>query len=130
MNKFILLISILLLTGCASQDPWTKGDTILEVIYVGTVIADGLMTSKIQDHPNIVEVGPIARHALGQNPSTTGTWLYMGTAALSHYLVAKILPRGWRTFWQIGGIYTHGSAVIDGQQLGIFSEPCTVHACE
>ncbi len=121
---------MVLLSGCASQDPWTKGDTVWQGIAFATMIADANMTANIQHHPNIIEVGPIAKHALGQTPSTEGTWVYMGTVMLTNYLIARSLPKGWRTFWQVGAIYSHGAAVNNGHQLGLFSEPCTVYPCE
>ncbi len=124
MRIFIL---ILFLSGCASQDPWTKSDTVLQGITFATMIADAHMTSKIQYHPNIWENGFIAQHALGRNPSTSDTWQYMGVVMLSHYLVARALPEGWRTFWQVGAMWRHGSSVNTGHQSGVYGEPCTRH---
>ncbi len=125
MNKIILLASVVCLMGCAHQDAWTTGDTVWEGIYIATLVADAHMTAEIQNHPNIREAGTIAKHALGQNPGTGETWLYMTTVGISHYLIARALPRGWRTFWQVGGIYNHGTAVNHGNQIGLFGEPCT-----
>jgi hypothetical protein len=126
----LLLIILVLLSGCASQDPWTRDDTVWQGIAFATMAMDAHMTTKIQDHPNIIENGPIAKHALGQTPSTGGTWMYMGTVMLSHYLIARALPHGWRTMWQVGGIYRHGMAIQNGRNLGLFNEPCTVNPCE
>lgn len=124
MKRLILLF---LLTGCASQDPWTTGDTVLQSMVFITMIADADMTSRIQDHPNVWENGFIAQHALGRNPETTDTWLYMGTVMVSHYLIARALPTGWRTFWQVGAMWRHGSSVNTGHQTGLYGEPCTRH---
>ncbi len=129
MTRFIL-VAALLLHGCASQDPWTTGDTVWQSIALATMAADAHMTTKIRDHPNIVESGPISTAFLGQNPDPEDVWLYMVTVGISHYLIARSLPSGLRTLWQVGAIYRHGMAVNDGHQLGLFSEPCTVHPCE
>lgn len=124
--KFFSCVTLLaLLTGCASNDPWTRDDTVLEGIYLATVVADGVMTAKIQDHPNIIENGLIARHALGRNPSSSSVWQYFATVAITHYLISRALPKGWRSLWQGAGIVRHARAVNKGHQIGTFSEPCT-----
>lgn len=122
-----ILFVVLLLGGCASQDPWTTGDTVWQGIYIATLLADGYMTTKVQDHPNIIENGPIASAFLGHNPSTSDVVWYITSAGVFHYIVARALPRGWRTFWQVGGIWRHGQGVNHGHQLGVFGEPCTRH---
>ncbi len=128
--KSLLLISIALLAGCANQDQWTRDDTVWQGILVATMVADGIQTARIQDHPNIIEKGPVARAFLGQNPSTADVVMYMTTLSITHYLVARALPRGWRTIYQVSNIWFHADAVNRGHQLGLWSEPCTVNACE
>lgn len=125
MKMITLFIAFAFLTGCAHSDPWTKSNTILEGIYLATVVTDGVMTAKIQDHPNIVENGLIARNFLGPNPNSSDVWQYMATVALSHWLIARALPLGWRAIWQGAGIVTTGRAINKGHQMGLFSEPCT-----
>ena len=123
--KVVALALVLLVSGCAHTDAWTTGDTVLESVYIASVVADGLMTARIQDHPNIVEHGMIARHALGRNPNTADVWLYMGTSAVAHILIARMLPKAWRTAWQVGPTVSRVLAVNKGHQIGVFSEPCT-----
>ncbi len=130
MKIITLLIALVFLMGCAHSDPWTKGDTVLEGIHLATVIADGIGTSKIQYHPNLIENGPIAKHALGRNPKTSDVWMYMATVAVSHWFVSRMLPKGWRSIWQGVGIARHGSAVNSGHQMGLFSQPCTTPVAE
>lgn len=128
--RTILLLSTMLFMGCAHQDPWTTGDTVLQGIYMAAVIADGHMTTQIQYHPNIREAGIIASEILGANPDTSDTWLYMGTLMITNYLIARALPQGWRSIWQVGTTVPHVLAVNDGHQMGLFGEPCTRHQKE
>lgn len=125
--RIITILSLMMLTGCAHNDPWTTGDTVWQGIYVATAIADGYAATKIHEHPNIIEDGPIASAFLGQNPDPSDVWLYIGTSVLVHYAIARSLPEGWRTLWQVGGIWRHGNAVNDAHQMGLFGEPCTRH---
>lgn len=122
MKRYVLL---LLLSGCASQDPWTTGDTVLQTLYTVSALADGHMTTLIQDHPNIEESGKVALQLLGPNPSDSDTWMYFGTLIISNYLIARMLPRGWRSMWQVGTTTRHVLAVNEGHQIGLFGEPCT-----
>ena len=63
---------------------------------MATAIADGVATSRIHEHPNIIEDGPVARAFLGQNPDPEDVWLYIGTSMVAHYFIARSLPEGWR----------------------------------
>ncbi len=124
-RSIVLLTALAILAGCASSDPWTRDDTAWETIYAVSALADGYMTAKIQDHPNIIENGPIASRVLGRNPATSDTWMYFGSLIVSHYLISRMLPKDWRTAWQVFGIVKHGLAVNKGNQVGLFAEPCT-----
>lgn len=120
-----MLLPLVFLFGCASQDPWTTGDTVLQGIYTASALADGYMTTKIQDHPNIIENGMVAKEFLGPNPSTSDTWMYIGTLIITNYFIARALPTGWRSIWQVGTTTRHVLAVNHGHQIGLFGEPCT-----
>lgn len=120
-----LLIAIVLLTACAHTDQWTTDDTVVQGILIAVVIADGIQTSRIQDHPNIMETGPVASLFLGNNPSTTNTWLYMASLSVSQFLIARWLPHGWRRLYQVGSIWRHGLVVNEGHQIGLWATPCT-----
>ena len=122
MKKVLMLV---LLSGCAHQDPWTSSDTVWQGVYTVSALADAHMTTKIQDHPNIEESGWLAKQALGPNPSTGDTWMYFGTLIVTNAIVARMLPEGWRRIWQVGTSTRHVLAVNDGHQIGIFGEPCT-----
>lgn len=121
---------LILLSGCASQDPWTKDDTAWQVIYTAALMTDAYQTTLIQDHPNIEESGAIARDILGANPGTGETWLYFTTVGITNWFIARALPEGWRRIWQVGNIARHGNAINNGIHIGIYKEPCTRNPCE
>ncbi len=119
--RTIMLLSILI-SGCAS-DPWTKTDTIFELVYVASIAADAYTTTEIQHHPDIKERQPVTRFILGDNPSTSETWQYFAVLGLSHYLIARSLPASWRRWWQVGGTSYHGYMVYRNCDTGLCGDP-------
>lgn len=118
--RILLIISTLaLLQGCAHNDPWTKRDTVLQAIYTGTLVVDAIQTADIQYRPDLVEAGPVARTILGLNPSTSDTWMYFGTLAISNYFITRALPEKWRPFWQGANIAVHTNAIFNNCDLGL-----------
>ena len=118
----LMLLAILSITGCAHDDQWTRADTALYVTYVGTLAYDGHTTAEIRHYPCLEEAGDIAKHALGSQPSASGTWQYMGTLAISNYLIARALPSKWRKVWLVGNAYGHGNAAFNNDKL--FDKGC------
>ena len=119
MKTSILLLLLTLMTGCAHSDPWTKQDTILQSIYTGTLMIDAIQTSEIQYRDDLVEGGPIARSVLGPNPSTSDTWQYFATVAISHYMISRALPEKWRPWWQGAGIASQTSVIFSNCAHGL-----------
>jgi hypothetical protein len=106
-----LLIILVFLTGCSHADSWRRSDTMLQLAVTGVMIADAVTTSRIQYHPPHYESGPVARQFLGRQPSTSDTYQYFGTVAVTSYLISRALPHRWRRYWQVWGIGVHGYAV-------------------
>ena len=96
---FIIAALYMHVTGCAHSDPWTKQDTVLYAAYVGTLAYDAHTTAEIRNYPRIEEGGQIARQVLGPNPSSSDTYQYFATLAISNYLIARALPDKWRDVW-------------------------------
>ena len=107
--------------GCAHSDPWTKQDTILQVGVSAVLALDAVTTADIQYHSNIVEIGPVARPLLGANPSSSDTWTYFATVALSHYLISRALPAKWRPYWQGATILYETRWIINNCSIGLGS---------
>ena len=114
MNKRDLVFLAILsapLVGCAHQDEWTNRDTKLQIAVTLAIAADGYTTSKIQYTDGMEETGP-AKQFLGLQPSTSDTWMYMGTLMISSYFVSRALPSKWRPYWQGAQIAGFGSVAI------------------
>lgn len=120
-RKIVVMIIFVGMTaalfGCAHQDEWTKTDTYMQAVVTAAYAADAYTTSKIQYHPELREEGP-AHFALGRQPSTSDTWMYFGTLAITNYFISRALPAKWRPFWQSVNIVAHGSAAFTNCQLG------------
>lgn len=121
--RIVIIVALAMLSGCAHQDEWTRQDTTLQLIYTGTLVVDAIQTSEIQYHDNLVEGGPIARQVLGRNPSTSDTWQYFTTVAISHWLISRALPEKWRPYWQGAGIATQVPVIINNCAHGL-GGPC------
>lgn len=100
MRNILLVMIFWFLSGCAHGDPWTRQDTILQIGVTAAIACDAYTTTQIQYHEGVYENGPIAKHVLGPQPSTSDTYQFMATVALSNYLVSRALPAKWRPYWQ------------------------------
>jgi len=118
MRSAALLAAVVVVSGCAHSDEWTRRDTALQLTYTGAVILDAVQTAEIQDHPDLYEAG-MARHFLGSQPSTRDTWLYFSSVAIGHYLIARALPAKWRPYWQGSTILLAVDTVIDNCDVGL-----------
>lgn len=119
MKTAAVIAAVAVLSGCAHSDEWTRRDTALQLAYTGVVVLDTIQTADIQNYPDIQETGWLARKALGRNPDTSDTILYFSTLAISHWVIARALPREWRTYWQGAGIAIHLDAVISNCEHGL-----------
>ena len=102
--------------GCAHSDPWTKRDTVLQVAYTATLVADAITTSRIQYRSDLQEVGPVAQHVLGRQPATADTWQFFATVAITNAIFTRALPAKWRPYWQGANIAYHTKLVIGNCQ--------------
>jgi len=107
MKAGSLIVAMFFISGCAHEDPWTTRDTVGQVVLSAALVADAYSTSNIQNVSGVWENGPIASHVLGQQPSTSDTWQYFTTLAISHYFISRALPAKWRPYWQYGNATFH-----------------------
>ncbi len=120
--RYVVLLIIVLSTGCAHQDEWTKQDTTRQWAVTGLLAADAYTTTQIQhtSAPNERwERGFIAQPVLGWKPATEDTVLYFSTVAISHYVISRALPTKWRVYWQEGAMLTEAYTVIDNCKWGL-----------
>jgi len=120
MTKTTLSILVILsICGCAHQDEWTTEDTKWQMGVTTMLAIDAETTSRIQYCATCYESGPIARYALGSQPSTSDTIMYFATNAIANYLIARSLPREWRRAWQVWEIGAHGYAIKSNCDIGL-----------
>ncbi len=116
-KRLIVLLLITVLGGCAHEDPWTRGDTMLYAGYVAAGALDTKSTSRFQYYPDIYEVNPAVYWTLGRSPSTPDLWQAYISVVAVNYFVARALPTKWRTrylgVWTVG----HGAAWINNCRL-------------
>ena len=117
--KLSILWLLFLFSGCASNDPWTRQDTIRQVGVTAVMLGDAITTEKIQYQANTWEAGPIAKRFLGPQPSTSDTCLYFGSVIVSSWLITRALPAKWRPYYQGWEIAAHGYAVANNCQNGL-----------
>lgn len=115
----IVALCLAMLSGRCSADEWTKYNTRLEMGYVALALADAMQTNDIQNHDDIEEANPVARALIGNNPSTAGTAAYFGGAIVGHYVISRVLPKGWREAWQTGTVIVQGGVVANNWAIGL-----------
>ncbi len=113
----LLACIVLILSGCAHQDEWTKRDTWGQVAATIAIIGDGVSSVKIRETENISEHGAFANHFIGDQPTTEDLFLYHTTLAISSYLIARALPAKWRPYFQAIEVGAHGYAWYNNCQL-------------
>ena len=118
MKLTLLMLTCISMLGCAHSDPWTKRDTVLQLVYTATLAADARTTSRIQYTDGIREVG-FAHFALGDQPATAETWQYFASAAIFHAVCTRALPAKWRPYWQSVSIAVQTRVVIGNCQIGL-----------
>ena len=117
--KHLILIPVLFLFACASNDPWTRQDTIRPVGVTAVMLGDAISTANIQYQANTWEAGPIAKQFLGPQPSTSDTAMYFGSLIISNAVITRWLPAKWRPYWQGWEIAVHGYAWYNNCDLGL-----------
>lgn len=113
MKMFVTLTLFALLTGCAHQDEWTKSDTAMELLFQAGVVIDSVQTGKIHERPGMAEGGPIARRFIGTQPSQADAYLYGASRIVSHYFIARALPKEWRAWYQVYTTIYQVDTVLD-----------------
>lgn len=96
--------------------PWTKADTAFEVTGAALHIADWGQTVWIARHPRLQsETNPV----LGKHPTTARVHAYFAVTLVGHALIARALPRPYRTAWQAVWIGVEAMHVETNRAMGI-----------
>lgn len=121
-HRLRLAVAALLLQGCAimqAPDDWGARDTSLEVAFQIVNAMDATTTARIRDFPELEERSRLTHAALGPNPEPRETAIYFASVGLSHYLIARVLPKKWRPWFQAGSLVYIGEAVDDNCDNGL-----------
>lgn len=117
MRPLTIVAMALAISGCAS-DTWSRSDTLWQAAATATLLIDGYQTSRIQHTHGKEELGWV-RGACGPVPSNQCTATYFGTVAVSHWLIARSLPPGWRRYWQGGMVAIEAPVIYRNEHQGI-----------
>jgi len=111
--KYIFMV--FLLVGTAFAGEWTTQDAMMQGALSLSLGVDYLQTIEITRNDNYYETNLI----LGKHPTKTDVGLYFSGCLVGSYLIARALPRRYRTIFQ--GIVIGGqiSTIIRNYQLGI-----------
>jgi len=118
MKKLIIILLMILMPTkiFAWFDKWTTGDTILQSVFIGTMLIDWGQTNWITDNPVIVEYYGEANSLkrttlheesnpiLGKHPSKKKIAIYFSSCIISHTAISYVLPKPYRNIFQISGI--------------------------
>ena len=118
--KLIVCIvgGIILASPCFAwePDPWSKTDIALEVTWTALHLMDLNQTLQISANPDeYIEGCPF----LSDHPSRREVYKVFGIGWAVHALVAHILPRPYRNWWQIVWIGSSATSVQDNWSTGI-----------
>lgn len=111
-----LLGLLVLFSGSAWADEWTKADTYREGVFVGLMILDTAQTRYIAKHP---EVFHETNKLEGAHPSVGRADNYGIMMTLGHAYIATLLPSGYRKAWQYFWIGIETDAVVHNYKIGI-----------
>lgn len=114
MNRALLLSSLLSLSGCAT-DTWSRTDTVGELTVAATLAVDAYQTGQFRNH-GLEEAGWV-RGICGSRPTSACSYEYFGTVALSHFLIARLIPSWLRPYWQGSAAVVETVAVIHNASL-------------
>lgn len=135
MKKWLFII-ILLFSSCASNHPWTRGDSIRQGVALAAIGIDWMQTRKIamektsttytehsngssslvyNGRPKWNENNPL----LGKHPSIGRVNAYFLGSMIGNTAIAYFLPSGWRESWQYLTIGWEGAFITINFNHGI-----------
>lgn len=109
----ILILSLLILTGCATSGVrWTATDQALEGASVAAVLADAMQTDDITR--DCREGNPIMGPCGERVPPT----LFFAATVAASIILPRILPQPWRRAAHVLRLGLHTEAVIGNWSAG------------
>jgi hypothetical protein len=95
---------------------WDSGDTTRQWVLTGLICVDWLQTQEIvKDPDNRTELNPL----LGEHPSMSKINVLIPLSIIACYLTARVLPEGWRPWFQWAVIIIESLAIYNNHARGI-----------
>ena len=119
MHKLaIVIISFILLTGCATYRPdqWTKEQVVLQGVATGLKIIDFGQTLDIAKNPNKYKEMNLA---IGKHPSTSRVKRYFYISLIAQPVITWLLPDDYRNWWLGTNIVVSGYLVGHNYSIGL-----------
>lgn len=110
--KLVALSLLLILTGCANYNTWTRTDKILGVMSVTAGMADAYTTDRVLNHPGFEETNPF----LGEHPSDAHLYGYFTASHLVILWVADRFPKIRKLLLGTTAV-TGGAAAVHNRNL-------------
>ena len=102
--------------AASDRDAWTPVDTGLQLTYTALAVADWNQTLHIARNP---ERFYEKNDTLGRHPDKGRVNAYFATTIAVNAVIAALLPKPYRTFWQAVWIGYAGDTVRKNHQLGL-----------
>lgn len=94
---------------------WSHTDTVLQLTFTAVTAYDWAQTRTFLREESWEESNPI----LGKRPSRAKVNVLIGGAIVGHAAVAWLLPKPFRTQWQVLFIAVEGLAVRNNHLMGV-----------
>lgn len=125
MKTIFVMISILLLTGCAgivnrsAEDQWTAADTVRQTVATGLAVVDWAQTKYISRSCRNGGRFSEGNEVLGSCPNQRRVDTYMGFAVILQTVIAWSLKRSWRESFQYGVVGVEAVVVFRNNSAGV-----------
>lgn len=113
---FIMTLSLLTPSSSYSFGSWNQETTARELCFLLSLSTDWKQTLEISKNPDkYSEANPI----LGEHPDESKVHTYFAACALTHALVAYMLPPEYSKIWQVTWIGIQSSVTDSNKDNGI-----------
>lgn len=114
--KTIIFLFILIpnLAYCQYFENFSNEDIILQSIYTGVSLIDWIQTKKLRETEH-KELNPI----LGSDPDQETIDSLILSGIIVHGLIGYILPKKYRSYWQMFFIGVETHTIVDNHNHGV-----------
>jgi hypothetical protein len=99
----------------ARSSDWNRTDTAVEAAVLASVACDWMQTVNFTQRHTFYESNPV----LGATPSAARVHAYFAAVAAAHAAAAYVLPRPWRSVWQVAWFGIETGYVVHNVRAGV-----------